>query len=356
MTSQEANSIPLGDILSHYGYEPSRRYGGYDMYRSPFRSDTSPSFKVFREENRWYDFGDGTYGRAVDLVMRVENCSFPQAMKELGRMRTSPQLSMPSIRKPETVSGRLPAAAPMTVLKVIPVQNRHLLDYAASRGIDGEIVRKYCVEVHYCFERNPREKYALGFANDHRGFELRNSMFKGCAYAKDITCISEGNRSCAFAYLNGEFKYKPNPEKDNWTGDWEKVSGDALAGTLDENGAGNIDAPEAGFYMMEVDLTAMTYKHTLISTLGVIGSATPSGWDADTDMTYNEEDGSWNLTTNLTDGEIKIRANNDWDINWGGSIAEPTFNAGNIAVTAGNYTIRFIPQCDGMNLLTLTKN
>lgn len=147
MTSQEANSIPLGDILSHYGYEPSRRYGGYDMYRSPFRSDTSPSFKVFREENRWYDFGDGTYGRAVDLVMRVENCSFPQAMKELGRMRTSPQLSMPSIRKPETVSGRLPAAAPMTVLKVIPVQNRHLLDYAASRGIDGEIVRKYCVEV-----------------------------------------------------------------------------------------------------------------------------------------------------------------------------------------------------------------
>ena len=89
MTSQEANSIPLGDILSHYGYEPSRRYGGYDMYRSPFRSDTSPSFKVFREENRWYDFGDGTYGRAVDLVMRVENCSFPQAMKELGRMRTS---------------------------------------------------------------------------------------------------------------------------------------------------------------------------------------------------------------------------------------------------------------------------
>ena len=61
MTSQEANSIPLGDILSHYGYEPSRRYGGYDMYRSPFRSDTSPSFKVFREENRWYDF----WGRYV---------------------------------------------------------------------------------------------------------------------------------------------------------------------------------------------------------------------------------------------------------------------------------------------------
>lgn len=159
-----------------------------------------------------------------------------------------------------------------------------------------------------------------------------------------------------FAYLNGEFKYKPNGEEGNWTGDWEKTSGDALAGTLDENGAGNIDAPETGFYMMEVDLTNMSYKHTLISTIGLIGSATPAGWDADTDMTYDPADGSWNLTTDLTDGEIKIRANDGWDINWGGSETEPTFNAGNIAVTAGNYTLKFIPRCDGMNRLVLTKN
>ena len=47
--------------------------------------------------------------------------------------------------------------------------------------------RGFCscfVLIFIYFERNPREKYALGFANDHRGFELRNSMFKGCAYAK----------------------------------------------------------------------------------------------------------------------------------------------------------------------------
>lgn len=73
MTSQEANSIPLEDILSYYGHNPSRHFGGYDMYSSPFRRDSSPSFKVFKEENRWYDFGEGTHGRAVDLVMRIEN-------------------------------------------------------------------------------------------------------------------------------------------------------------------------------------------------------------------------------------------------------------------------------------------
>lgn len=78
------------------------------------------------------------------------------------------------------------------------MENGHLLDYAAARGIDADIVREHCVEVHYCFEKNPREKYALGFANnDHGGFELRNSMFKGCATAKDITGLAQSDRSCA---------------------------------------------------------------------------------------------------------------------------------------------------------------
>lgn len=158
-----------------------------------------------------------------------------------------------------------------------------------------------------------------------------------------------------FAYLDGELKYKPH--ENDWNDDWEKASGDAYAGTLTTEGGDNIDAVAPGFYMMDVDLATLTYKHTLIETMGVIGSATPGLWDADTDMTYDNSDGSWNLTIELTDGEIKIRANDGWDINWGGSIEEPTFNAaGNMAVTAGNYSIKFVPVCDGKNKLTMTKN
>ncbi|WP_298074779.1 DUF5115 domain-containing protein [uncultured Bacteroides sp.] len=158
-----------------------------------------------------------------------------------------------------------------------------------------------------------------------------------------------------FAYLDGELKYKPH--ENDWNDDWEKASGDAYAGTLTTEGSDNIDAVAPGFYMMDVDLVDLTYKHTLIETMGVIGSATPGLWDADTDMTYDNSDGSWNLTIELTDGEIKIRANDGWDINWGGSIEEPTFNAaGNMAVTAGNYSIKFVPVCDGKNKLTMTKN
>lgn len=118
MTSQEANSIPLEDILSRYGYEPSRRYGGYDMYRSPFRCDSSPSFKVFRNENRWYDFGDSSHGRVVDLVMRIQNCSFPQAMKEIEGLGFSSGM----IPQPRPVPVTAQKASGMTLLKIIPVE------------------------------------------------------------------------------------------------------------------------------------------------------------------------------------------------------------------------------------------
>lgn len=156
-----------------------------------------------------------------------------------------------------------------------------------------------------------------------------------------------------FAYLDGEFKFKPNA--DNWDGDWEKVDGNAYAGSIDENGATNIDAPEPGFYMMDVNLAAMTYKNTLISTIGVIGDATPGGWDTDTDMTYDRSDNSWNVTVMLKDGTIKFRANDGWDINWGGSADDLLFNKDNINVEAGTYTIKLILSCDGRNICSMTK-
>ena len=152
MTSQEANLIPLENILSYYGHNPSRHFGGYDMYSSPFRRDSSPSFKVFKDENRWYDFGEGTHGRAVDLVMRIENCSFPEAMRRIGEMGLTGQAGatsgQTSVREKKALSG-----SSMKILGTVPLQNRHLLEYAASRGIDADVIRKYCVEVHYCFEK-----------------------------------------------------------------------------------------------------------------------------------------------------------------------------------------------------------
>lgn len=53
MKSQEANAIPLREILEKYGHEPVRSYHGYLMYSSPFRNEETPSFMVNLHTNKW---------------------------------------------------------------------------------------------------------------------------------------------------------------------------------------------------------------------------------------------------------------------------------------------------------------
>ncbi len=56
-----------------------------------------------------------------------------------------------------------------------------------------------------------------------------------------------------------------------------------------------------------------------IESVGIIGTATPFGWDADTNMVQDTADAHlWTLQIELTEGLAKFRANDDWAINWGG--------------------------------------
>ena len=142
----------------------------------------------------------------------------------------------------------------------------------------------------------------------------------------------------AIIYLNGEFKFKPN--KDNWDGDWEKVSGDATGGTLTADGGPNMDGVNAGFYFVQVDLKEMTYKVTPVTSISIIGSVR-GAWDTDVDMTYNELMKCWEARETLKAGEFKFRLNHDWGVNWGGTLDDLTQDGPNLQLAAdGAYVIR----------------
>jgi len=130
-----------------------------------------------------------------------------------------------------------------------------------------------------------------------------------------------------------EFKYA----KGSWDVNWGDDGGD---GTLEPNGA-NILAPDEGYYKLNANLN--TLKHTFLKTeWGVIGDATPGGWDNDTDMTYDQVTKVWTVTIDLTANKIKFRANNSWDLNYGDNDANGSLEEGgaDIAIpSAGNYTI-----------------
>ena len=166
----------------------------------------------------------------------------------------------------------------------------------------------------------------------------------------DILNSDDGVHFTGYMYLNQKgFKFSTQP---NWDGTNYGADFDTAPG------AGNIVITEdAGFYQVDVDLSARTYTLTPF-TIGIIGSATPKGWDGDTDMTYNPEERCWELKdVELTDGEMKFRHTNDWSLSWGGELDNlTTQNGPNIAVAAGTYDIKLkVNWAEGTAKCEMTK-
>ncbi len=149
---------------------------------------------------------------------------------------------------------------------------------------------------------------------------------------------------------NTEFKFTEGPNWDVNYGD------DGADGTLDQNGA-NIKAATAGQYKLDVDLNSKTY--TMLRTeWGLIGSATPDGWNSDQNMTYDAASNSWSIQLDLAAGEVKFRANDDWGLNYGddGGDALLEQNGANISIASpGNYLIKlFLDKPDHTYSIELT--
>ena len=132
------------------------------------------------------------------------------------------------------------------------------------------------------------------------------------------------------------FQFKITPKKE-----WNVAYGDAGSGSISTTAGDNLTVPSATSYQLTVDLNAKTIAAVPLS-WGLIGSASPGGWDNDTDMTFNNGRRIWSLTVDLKVGEIKFRKNNGWDENFGGSNGTIAAGGDNIPVTvAGNYKVEF---------------
>ena len=80
MNIEHIKSLSLKDYLANKGHYPVKEYTTYGMYRSPFREESTPSFKVDYRANLWYDFGCGEGGSIIDLVMKLHGCTLSQAI------------------------------------------------------------------------------------------------------------------------------------------------------------------------------------------------------------------------------------------------------------------------------------
>jgi hypothetical protein len=180
---EEVKNTDMVDYLSSIGIVPAKASRNNYWYFSPFRNETIPSFKVNRNINRWYDFGEGKGGNLVDFGILYHKCSVSELLRKMNKSFTFQQQNISFKKNDEEVKK-------IKVISEHEITSLVLLRYLHKRRIPIEIAAKFCKEIHY--QLYGKNYYALGFKNNAGGYELRNEKFKASNSPKDVTLIENG--------------------------------------------------------------------------------------------------------------------------------------------------------------------
>lgn len=205
MRSDQAKTIHMRDLLAALGHQPVKEQRGELWFYSPFREETDASFKITRDGRGWYDHGEGAGGNILDFVMRLYGTNVSGALRQLDELEIArtvrtgnPDDQREFWQSPTKPIEAAPARKPkpkvteseIVVTRIQPLQNRALVAYLKKRGIDAETAATYVDEIYYTQKDNPY--FALAFANESSGYELRNPYFKGTYGSKDISIVRAG--------------------------------------------------------------------------------------------------------------------------------------------------------------------
>lgn len=202
MNSKQAKAEPLHEFLGRLGYQPARIRGDDLWYRSPFRpAERTPSFKIDRVKNVWFDHAMGEGGTIIDFVAHLNGTT------EISRVLSTIEGILGQTPAPKRIVTPQRAEAtrePPVIEAVREIQDATLETYLGMRGIAVDLARMYLKEIAY---RTGGKSYrALAFSNDAEGFEIRNPTFKGTIGKKDTTFIA-GTNPKQSAVFEGVFDF-----------------------------------------------------------------------------------------------------------------------------------------------------
>jgi len=192
-----ARAIDMVTYLMALGHQPAKIRDNDFWYLSPFREEKTPSFKINRKINCWYDFGMGKGGNMIDFAMLYHNCTIGELMQIL-QGDFSFHRPQPGTWKPKPEEGKK-----ITILEDFALRSKSLLHYISQRRIPLKIADKFCREIRY--ELYGKTYYAIGFKNDLGGFEIRNPYAKLSSSPKTLTTIN--NKAEVVIVFEGFFDF-----------------------------------------------------------------------------------------------------------------------------------------------------
>ena len=192
-TLDEVRNMDIVDYLANLGIQPTKIRNADFWYHSPLRSERTPSFKVNRNLNRWYDFGTGTGGNLIDFAISYHGCTIGEFLATLSGER------LRAARPSQPPSPKVENSNKLLITDERPLRSGLLMRYLQDRRICISIADEYCKEVQYNVAGNTYT--GIGFKNDSGGFEIRSPYFKGSSSPKDISMI--GNDGAKVAVFEG---------------------------------------------------------------------------------------------------------------------------------------------------------
>lgn len=173
MADNHISLFPIARILTALGARPGRCK---NTFHSPFREDATASLHIDPYRNIWYDFGAGTGGGNIDLVMKCLGCSAKEAADYILSLSqaegTSSALASSGIPS-KTIKPAEAGTLTSRILQVRELKSQYLLDYSGSRGIPASIATRYCMEV-VLRGKNPGKTFEhIGFRNNNGGLALK---------------------------------------------------------------------------------------------------------------------------------------------------------------------------------------
>lgn len=184
MDIKTIKNTPISAVMNKLGFCTIRTNNSDVWHKSPFRNEKTASFKVDMNKNIWFDFGLGCGGNVFDLIMRLKDCNFKEALHFLRNEFDSFSFHQPRIdielKKKENQKS-------YEIDQTKPLANYILIEYLKSRKLNIELSKKYLVEVYY--QLNNKQYFGIGFKNDSGGIEIRNKYAKLCLGKKWYTSL-----------------------------------------------------------------------------------------------------------------------------------------------------------------------
>lgn len=191
LSIEEARQLDLVNYLATLGYAPAKIMGNNHWYLSPLRNEKTPSFKINRKLNRWYDHGIGKGGNIIDFAILHTNCTVGEFLHQMsaGFSLQQPERHVAERREDNTAESKI------IIVKEKAISSFSLLRYLQQRRVPVSLAERYCRQVHYVLKE--KEYFGIGFKNNSGGYEIRTPFFKTSSAPKDITTFNNEAKEAA---------------------------------------------------------------------------------------------------------------------------------------------------------------